>query len=80
MWGDYLEGTVTNLVKPTLLEQDWIVDGMHEASKVTFELSESDGQTQLILKHKNIPDPLADELDEGWGDYYLGAIKDYLEK
>ena len=79
MWGDYLHGKVTNLEKPNLLEEDWVVDGMDEPSKVSFKLSESVGTTKVILEHSNIPDQLADELDEGWDDYYLGEIKNLLE-
>ena len=79
MWGDYLHGTITKLVTNERLEQDWVVDGMSEPSKVVFTLSTDGNQTILLLEHSNVPDELEAELDEGWDEYYLGAIKQYLE-
>ncbi len=79
MWGDYLGGTVTNIQKPHLLIEDWLVDGMDNPSEVEFKLKYTNGSTVATLKHSNIPEELVDELFQGWDDHYLGAIKKYLE-
>lgn len=80
MWGDYLKGNVLEIDKPNTLKETWIVDGMEEPSIVTFTLKSIGNNTELTLLHENIPDNLVDELDSGWDDYYLGAIKQYLEQ
>ncbi|SRR5258706_9191259 len=67
-----------------------------EPSVVMFDLSkEEDGSahsagsgqagssqagTKLELIHENIPDEDAKNIDEGWKDYYLGPLKEYVEK
>ena len=79
MWGDYLEGEVKQMEAPRLLVQDWLVEGMDEPSAVTFRLAPIAGGTSVTLEHSDIPDELADELNGGWDEHYLGMIKSYLE-
>ncbi len=80
MWGDYLNGKITKIDAPNLLVEDWSVDGMIVPSKVVFKLSSKDLVTTIKLEHSNIPDELAEELSDGWDEYYMGKIKIYLEK
>ena len=80
LWGGDIHGKNTRVVKNKILEQDWYGGDWPQPSKVTFLLSEENGKTKLDLIHENVPDEEAKNIDEGWKDYYLGPLKDYLEK
>ena len=64
---------------PVMLEQEWDFDDQPAASIVHIELSEDSGKTKLVLTHNNIPDEAYDNISLGWKEYYLGALKSYLE-
>ena len=80
LWGGDIHGTNTRVVKNKILEQDWYGGDWPQPSKATFLLSEENGKTKLDLVHENVPDKEAESIDEGWKEYYLGPIRDYLEK
>lgn len=80
IWGGDIYGTNTKVIKNKVLEQDWYGGNWPQASKVTFMLSEENGKTKLDIVHRNVPDSEATSIDEGWKQYYLGPLKDYLEK
>jgi len=40
---------------------------------------EKDG-VRIDLLHKDVPDADAESIEQGWKEYYLGQIKEYLEK
>src|SRR3990167_1193611 len=80
LWGGDIHGTNTKVVKNKVLEQDWYGGDWPQPSKVTFTLSEVSGKVKVNLVHENVPDEEAENIGEGWKDYYLGPLKDYLEK
>lgn len=79
LWGGDIYGTNTKVVEHKLLEQDWFGGEWEEASKVKFEFAEVDGKTKVVLTHENIPDEEADDIEDGWREYYMGPLKEYLE-
>lgn len=80
LWGGDIHGENTKVVENKLLEQDWFGGDWEEPSKVRFTLSKENGKTFVALLHENIPDKEADSIDDGWHRYYLGPLKEYLEK
>ena len=80
LWGGDIFGKNTKVIPKKILEQDWYGGKWEQPSKVVFTLLEKSGITELSLAQNNIPDSQAENIDSGWDDYYLGAIKDYLEK
>jgi hypothetical protein len=48
-------------------------------SIATFKLADEDGKTRVDLIHTDVPDDEAADFDAGWDDFYLGAIKEWLE-
>ena len=80
LWGGDIFGTNTKVVEHELLEQDWYSgDQWPQPSKVTFSFKSDGDKTIVRLKHTNIPDDEAKDIEQGWQDYYLGPIKELLE-
>jgi uncharacterized protein YndB with AHSA1/START domain len=81
-WGGDIFGTVTAAEPPNRPVQEWWGDEVEwdEASVATFELRSEREGTRLTLAHTNVPDNEADEFDAGWDDYYLGPLKELLER
>lgn len=80
LWGGDIYGKNIKVVENKELVQEWSEKGWQEPSEVTFKLSSLKRQTEIALTHKNVPDEEAADIAEGWREYYLGALKDYLEE
>ena len=82
LWGGSIWGENLEVVLNKKLVQDWYSDEEKKwktPSRVTFTLhAEKDG-VRLELIHENVPDENAEDINEGWKNYYLGPFKDYLE-
>ena len=46
---------------------------------MTFNLKENGSIIEIELIQENVPDNVYSKINYGWKDYYLGAIKNYLE-
>src|SRR3990167_5823244 len=55
LWSGQIWGTNTAVEVNKLLEQDWYGGDWDKPSKVTIELSESDGITTVALTHTDVP-------------------------
>ena len=80
LWGGDIYGTNMLVQAPYKLEQDWYGGDWKKPSKVVFELNYKDNTTTVILTHDDIPTVEVNDFAQGWKDYYLGPIKDLLEK
>lgn len=74
-----ISGRIQTLYPPSLLEQVWGFEGQEEDSVVRLELFDESGKTRVELIHTNIPDDAFENIETGWKEYYLGALKTYLE-
>ena len=79
LWGGDIHGTNTSVVKEKTLVQDWYGGDWPEPSRVKFTLEREEGGCKVVLVHEGIPDDEVDSIREGWRDYYLGPMKEYLE-
>lgn len=82
LWGGSIWGENLEVVLNKKLVQDWYSDEENKwvkPSKVTFTLQEDKDGVKLELIHENVPDENVKDIDEGWKDYYLGPLKNYLE-
>ncbi len=83
LWDGEIYGSVIESHKPTkiiftLRERIWKKE--YKDSIVIIELSEERGGTRFILRHSNFPDKkIQKKHEDGWGEYYIGPIKAYLE-
>ena len=80
LWGGDIHGINTEVVKEKRLAQDWFAGDWPEPSRVTFTLEAEESGTKVVLDHENIPDGEFEEIRDGWREYYLGLIKEYLER
>lgn len=81
LWDGGIFGKNVEVEENAKLVQEWQEKAWSTPSKVTFTLHSDDGTTTILdLLHEGIPDTEVDKINQGWKDYYLGAIKKYLEK
>lgn len=80
LWGGDIHGRNLEVEPNEKLVQNWYSGDWPAPSVCTFELSDRDGITTVNLTHVNIPDNEFDEVESGWRDYYLGPLKELLEK
>ena len=80
LWGGDIHGTNLEIVDKSTLVQEWYSGDWPTPSKVSFTLANDKGETKVELLHENVPKEDADDIAEGWDIYYLGVIKEFLEK
>lgn len=59
--------------------QEWYFGEQDEPSIATIKFFKQGGKIQVDVIHTNIPDEAYEDIEEGWNEYYLGAIKTFLE-
>jgi len=79
LWNGDIHGKNIEVVDGKKLVQEWFGGDWDEPSIATFTLSEKDGRTTIELHQTNVPDSDFDDIADGWKQYYLGPIKEYLE-
>jgi activator of HSP90 ATPase len=79
LWGGDIHGTNIEVVPEKRLVQDWYGGDWEKPSRVIFSFSEKNGKTIVDLIHTGVPIKEENDFDDGWDDYYVGAIKKYLE-
>lgn len=78
-WGGDIHGENINVVPNKKLVQNWYEGNWEKPSIATFTLEQKNSQTTLTLDHENVPAKSYDDINEGWDQYYLGALKNYVE-
>jgi len=80
LWGGSIWGRNTEVIHGQRLVQDWYdSEDLIEPTVVTLTLHREEKGTRIDLHHTNIPESSANDIDEGWKDYYLGPLKEYVE-
>lgn len=82
LWGGTIWGKNIEVVSHKKLVQEWYSkeDNVWEKpSIVTFTLVEEDGGVTLSLVHTGVPDENAKSIEDGWKEYYLGPLKEFVE-
>ena len=80
LWDGDIHGKNIEVIKEKKLVQEWFSGEWPKPSIVTFILQIQDHETILELEHINVPDEEVDDIDQGWNDYYIGPMKELLEK
>lgn len=82
LWGGSIWGTNKKVEPKKSLKQEWYSDEEQKwdkASLVTFTLYPEKNTVRLDLLHEDVPDADARNIEDGWKEYYLGPLKEYLE-
>jgi uncharacterized protein YndB with AHSA1/START domain len=80
LWNGDITGKVLKAEPNALLSQTWQPkDWKRTDSVVTFMLGHSKEGTKVVLLHENVEEDDYDGTNDGWDEYYLGAIKKMLE-
>lgn len=79
LWNGDIWGKNTEVIPNQKLVQEWYGGKWDVPSIATFILESKAGKTILTLTHENVPDDEVEDIDEGWSEYYLGPMKEYLE-
>ena len=73
-------GKNLKVIENQLIEQEWYFgDDNAQPSIVTIKLHPSKTGTSIEVRHTNIPADAFDNINEGWHDFYIGAIKHFFE-
>jgi len=80
LWDGDIWGKNIKVEKNKKLVQEWFSGKWDQPSVVEFVLNYEDGVATLNLKHSSIPDGEFEDISNGWDDYYIGPMKELLEK
>ena len=82
LWGGSIWGKNIKVIPEKELVQEWFSeeDGhWDKPSIVTFTLKQEENGTRVELLHTDVPDMFAKNIEDGWKEYYLGPLRDYVE-
>ncbi len=79
LWEGAIYG-VNRTISESQIVQDWKESSWEHYSTVTINLKIANGDTILDLVHQGVPDRSFHSMRVGWDQYYLGPLKEYLEK
>jgi activator of HSP90 ATPase len=77
--GGDIYGTNIKVVPQKKLVQEWYGGKWEKPSIVTFSLSKEKKGTRLDFLQENVPNDDFDDIEQGWKDYYLRPLKEYLD-
>ncbi len=79
LWEGDITGCILEIEEEKKVVQEWYFGEQEETSIVTLKFFVQGSKVQIDLMHTNIPEEAYDDIVEGWNEYYLGAIKTFLE-
>ena len=80
LWDGDVCGKNIKVVPNKELVQEWYFDDLKEPSIATIKLHIHKSGTNVEVKHINIPEDAFNNINEGWREYYIGAIKRFFEE
>lgn len=82
-FGGYATGKNLRIEKDKVIVQSWRTTDFKEKepdSKVMFHFSARGKGTRLMFVHSDVPNRLAEDLAQGWKDFYWEPLKAYLKR
>ena len=79
-WDGYIKGVNINLEPYNRIVQTWRssqFDASEEDSQIEITLKEIDSETELTLKHSNVPES-GEHYMRGWEEHYFQPMKVYF--
>ena len=78
LWEGDIEGRNLEFVQDRKVLQEWYFGDQEEKSIVTISIFPDKQNSSVTVEHANIPDEEYDNIAEGWREYFIGAIIDFL--
>ncbi|WP_421918497.1 SRPBCC domain-containing protein [Marinifilum sp.] len=79
LWEGDISGCNLEMLKDYKIVQEWFFGETEHPSIVTILLKKAGKDTRIELSHTNIPDDDYEEIVEGWKEFYLNSVKNFLE-
>jgi activator of HSP90 ATPase len=80
-WDGYIFGKFLELEDGKYVVQEWTTTDWAEgypASKLELTFTAVPEGTEIRMVHSNVPKEQADEIAEGWADFYWNPLKEYF--
>ena len=81
-WDGYITGKYLELSPGKKIVQEWRSSDFPEgsaASRFEIDLKEKEGGTELSIVHSGVPPEIADDIAQGWKDFYWEPMKKYFK-
>ncbi len=82
-WDGYISGKNLELEKGKRIVQEWRTTDFpadHPNSKLELTFKKTKGGTEISMIQSNVPSDQADDLAEGWNEFYWEPLKRYFAK
>ena len=82
-WDGYIFGKYIELDGEKRVVQDWTTTDWQEGypvSKLELTFSKVPQGTEIIMMHSNVPKSQADEIKQGWKEFYWDPLRRYFNK
>jgi len=82
-WDGYISGKNLELEKGKRIVQEWITTEWPQGyppSKLELTFGKVKDGTEITMTHLGVPEEQADDLKQGWIDFYWEPLKDYFKK
>jgi len=79
LWDGDITGKVLEIIPNEKLVEQWYFEGENVESIATIKFFQEKNKITVELNHTNIPDAAFENITNGWVEYYLGAIKTFVE-
>jgi activator of HSP90 ATPase len=82
-WDGYISGKNLELEKGKRIVQEWITTEWPEGyplSKLELTFKKAENGTEISMVHSEVPAEQAEELKEGWTEFYWRPLRKYFKK
>ena len=82
-WDGYISGKNIELEPGKRIVQEWVTSEWPEdfpPSRLELTFKKVKGGTEISMVHSDVPAEQADELKEGWTEFYWKPLEDYFKK
>jgi activator of HSP90 ATPase len=78
LWDGDITGKNIEFIKDKKIVQEWYFGDRPEKSTVIITIQPHKEDSVVTVEHTNIPDEDFTDIAEGWREYYIGAIINFL--
>ncbi len=82
-WDGYISGKNLELVKGKKIVQEWVTTEWPEGyapSRLELTFKKTKGGTEISMVQSEVPAEQADDIRQGWIDFYWDPLKEYFKK